>query len=261
MNHDAVLQAASILRKHWECCTRIDRLPPECRPRDRASAYAIQAEMLRQSGHQSIGWKIAATSAAGQAHIGVDGPLAGRLWSNRVLGNGSTISLQGNAMRVIEAEFAFQMGRPLPPRASAYSVGEVIDAASSLYIGMEIPDSRYEDFAQAGMAQLIADNACASWYILGEEVTKQWRERNLVSHAVTVLRNGKVTARGDGSAVLGDPRLALAWIANELSMFGDGLKPGEIVTTGTCIQPVEVREGDEVCLNFGDFGEVLGRFV
>ena len=163
-------------------------------------------------------------------------------------------------MRVIEAEFVFRMGRPLPPRDTPYSVQEVVAAASSLYMGMEIPDSRYENFAQAGMAQLIADNACASWYILGEEVAQQWRERDLVTHPVTVFRNGKAAARGDGSAVLGDPRVALAWIANELSMFGDGLKAGEIVTTGTCIKPMEVREGDEVCLNFGDFGDVLGRF-
>lgn len=261
MNNDAVRHAASILRKNWDGGTRIDQLPRACRPDDRGSAYAIQTEMLRQSGEEPAGWKIAATSAAGQAHIGVDGPLAGRLWRKRILANGATISLQGNAMRVIEAEFAFRMGRPLPPRATPYSVEEVAAATSGLYIGMEIPDSRYEDFVRAGTAQLIADNACACWYILGAEVTQPWRERDLVTHAVTVLRNGNVAARGDGSAVLGDPRVALTWIANELALFGEGLKPGELITTGTCIKPMEVSAGDEVCLDFGDFGEVRGRFA
>ncbi|MBK7472316.1 MAG: fumarylacetoacetate hydrolase family protein [Betaproteobacteria bacterium] len=261
MNRDAIQQAATILRQHWDAGTRIDELPPACRPADRASGYAIQTEMLRQSGQEAAGWKIAATSAAGQAHIAVDGPLAGRLWRSRVLASGATVSLRGNGMRVIEAEFAFRMGRPLPPRATPYAVAEVVAAASGLHIGMEIPDSRYANFVQAGMAQLIADNACASWYILGAEVMQPWRERDLVTHAVTAYRNGARAAQGDGSAVLGDPRVALAWIANELATHGEGLQAGALVTTGTCIKPLPVAEGDEVVLDFGDFGRVAGRFA
>ena len=261
MHHDAIQQAATILRQHWEAGTRIDALPPACRPTDRASGYAIQTEMLRQAGQESAGWKIAATSAAGQAHIAVDGPLAGRLWRSRVLAPGATVSLRGNGMRVIEAEFAFRMGRPLPPRATPYAVAEVVAAASGLHIGMEIPDSRYANFVQAGMAQLIADNACASWYILGAEVMQPWRERDLVTHAVTAYCNGARAAQGDGSAVLGDPRVALAWIANELATHGEGLQAGALVTTGTCIKPLPVTEGDEVVLDFGDFGSVAGRFA
>lgn len=261
MNHEAIQQAATLLRQHWEAGTHIAALPPACRPADRASGYAIQTEMLRQSGQEAAGWKIAATSAAGQAHIAVDGPLAGRLWRNRVLAPGATVSLRGNGMRVIEAEFAFRMGRPLPPRATPYAVAEVLAAADRLHIGMEVPDSRYANFVQAGVAQLIADNACACWYILGPEVTLPWRERDLVTHAVKAYRNGALAAQGDGSAVLGDPRVALAWIANELATHGEGLQAGELVTTGTCIKPLPVAEGDEVVLDFGDFGSVAGRFA
>ena len=86
--------------------TRIDELPAHCRPNDRAEAYAIQAELARLSGQAAVGWKIAATSLVGQAHIGVDGPLAGRLLSQRVLNGGANISLAGNVMQVAEAEFA-----------------------------------------------------------------------------------------------------------------------------------------------------------
>jgi 2-keto-4-pentenoate hydratase len=40
--------------------------------------------------------------------------------------------------------------------------------------------------------------------------------------------------------VLGDPRIALTWIANELSLAGDCLAHGDTITTGTCVVPVSV---------------------
>ena len=43
---------------------------------DRLEGYAIQAMLANLSGQGIDGWKIAATSRAGQAHIAVDGPLA-----------------------------------------------------------------------------------------------------------------------------------------------------------------------------------------
>jgi 2-keto-4-pentenoate hydratase len=53
---------------------------------------------------------------------------------------------------------------------------------------------------------------------------------------------------------MGDPRSALAWITNELSAYGDGLRAGDVVITGTCLTPVPVSTGDSVKADFGDFG-------
>lgn len=260
MNEQAVATAAAILSGHIERRTRLVQLPPECRPASRADGYAVQAELWRQSGEACAGWKIAATSTAGQAHIGVDGPLAGRLWRSRILADPARVALAGSAMRVIEAEFVFQLDRALPPRSAAYEVDEVMAAVGSLFVGMEVPDSRYENFVAVGAPQLIADNACAWLYVLGNEVTLPWRERDLRAQPVVAYRDGEATARGDGSAVLGDPRLAMTWIANELARFDEGLKAGELVTTGTCIKPMEVAAGDRVRLGFGDLGEVSATF-
>src|SRR6185436_17620080 len=64
----------------------------------RVAGYAAQAEVIRASGQDVAGWKIAATSAAGQKHIGVDGPLAGPLLANRILENGAAVPIDGNIM-------------------------------------------------------------------------------------------------------------------------------------------------------------------
>lgn len=64
----------------WTCRTSgtvTDTLPPALRPIDPATGHAIQASLPEVVGQAEIGGNIAATSAAGQAHIQVGGPLAG----------------------------------------------------------------------------------------------------------------------------------------------------------------------------------------
>ncbi len=254
MNQQDIHAAAAMLWQHWRQSTRLDELPAHCRPASRAEGYAIQAELAKLSGQRIVGWKIAATSTAGQQHIRVDGPLAGCLLSARAVEAGARVSLAGNNMKVAEAEFAFRMGSPLPKRALAYSVAEVLAAVASLHPAIEVPDSRYQDFTRVGAAQLIADVACACWFLIGPAARADWRARDLVQHGVAAYRNGALAGQGSGANVLGDPRAALAWIANELRTHGEGLRAGDVVITGTCLTPVPVSAGDSVKADFGDFG-------
>ncbi len=254
MNQQDIHAAAAMLWQHWRQSTRLDELPAQCRPASRAEGYAIQAELAKLSGQRIVGWKIAATSSAGQQHIRVDGPLAGCLLSGRAVEAGKRVSLSGNNMKVAEAEFAFRMGQPLPKRALAYSVAEVLAAVASLHPAIEVPDSRYQDFTRVGAAQLIADVACACWFLIGPATRADWRAIDLAQHGVAAYRNGALAGQGSGANVLGDPRAALAWIANELCAYGEGLRAGDVVITGTCLTPVPVSAGDSVKVDFGGFG-------
>src|SRR5262245_62456763 len=145
--------AANILWLNWQQSLRIRELPEHARPADRAGAYAIQERLAELSGQGIVGWKIAATSRAGQAHIGVDGPLAGRLLKDSVLKSGAMISLTGNLMRVAEAEFAFRFRRDLKKREQPYTMDEVLNAVESLHTAIEVPDSRFEDYTFIGASQ------------------------------------------------------------------------------------------------------------
>jgi 2-keto-4-pentenoate hydratase len=112
-------KASELLTRCWREGAVIDALQKSLRPASRAEGYAIQAQIEAESDKPLFGWKIAATSLAGQTHIGVDGPLAGRLLAERVFGDDDEIRLGANRMRVAECEFAFRMGRDLPPARCA----------------------------------------------------------------------------------------------------------------------------------------------
>jgi 2-keto-4-pentenoate hydratase len=258
----AVLAAAvDALEVPWRQESVMPGLPAQCRPRDRAQGYAVQAALAQRIGQPVVGWKIAATSLAGQQHIGVDGPLAGRLLADRLLPPGAAVPMSRNRMRVIEAEFAFRMAQDLPPRTEPYGRDDVMAAVATLHPAIEIPDSRYENFAQVGAPQLIADFACASRLVLGPAMPARWRELDLAAHPVRVLRDGVEVALGRGANVLGDPRTALVWIANELSHHGPGLRAGDIVTTGTCVVPVPAAPGERHVADYGDLGSLEAQLV
>lgn len=258
--------AAALLWRHRRDGTVLQALPPELRPLDHAQGHAIQAELPGVAGSLLAGWKIAATSEAGQAHINVGGPLPGRILESFVFDNGATLSLAGNRMRVAEPEFAFRMAATLRPRAEPYVEAEVMAAVASLHPAFEVPDSRYEDFARAGEAQLLADDACCGRFVLGAAAPEAWRDIDLARHHVTaIVRDESGTPvlerAGTGSAVLGDPREALAWLVNELSALGIALQAGCFVSTGTCMQPLAIAPGARVDADYGALGALSMRLV
>jgi 2-keto-4-pentenoate hydratase len=158
-------------------------------------------------------------------------------------------------MKVAELEFAFRMAEDLAPRNTLWRQEEVLERVASLHPAIEIPDSRYNRFERAGLAQLVADNACAHRFILGPAALADWRAVNLATHKAQAIADGATVAEGLGANVLGDPRVALTWLVNELSRLGLTLRRGEVVTTGTCIKPIAISVGNRIA---GDFG-VLGR--
>jgi 2-keto-4-pentenoate hydratase len=259
-DNNQIAEASRILHDHWRAGTKLAKLETPLRPRNRTEAYAIQGRIEGYSNGKLFGWKIAATSEAGQKHINVDGPMAGRILPETVIPDGGTASMAGNEMRVAEPEFAFRMGADLPPRPSPYTVREVLDAVDTLHPAIEIPDSRFKDFVSAGAAQIIADNACAHLFVLGPAATTEWRARDLAEEKpVVTLRGQQFT--GHGKNVLGDPRLALAWLANELRQLGVTLKAGRVVTTGTCHPPLPIQAGDFCAVDFGVLGKVSVGFA
>jgi 2-keto-4-pentenoate hydratase len=256
MTPEQIEFAAATLWKATTSAGLVAGLPASAMPRTRAEGYAVQQALAGLSGHHAYGWKIASTSVAGQKHLNVDGPFGGRLFIERVIPMTQPISLTGNVMQVGEAEFAFRMAKDLPSRDKPYSVDEVMASVSALYPAIELPDSRYVEYTNVGVPSLIADNACAHEFVLGDEVKIDWRSIDLAKHRVIVTCNGEPNCEGIGANVLGDPRIALAWLANELNTYGLTLRAGETITTGTCVVPFVLRAGDRFRADFGILGSV-----
>ncbi|WP_197519794.1 2-keto-4-pentenoate hydratase [Pseudonocardia sp. HH130630-07] len=243
---------AGALWQAWTTGERIAALPELLRPRTPAEGFAAQQRLSERAG-ASYGWKLAATSAAGQAHIGVDAPLPGLLFERFRHAPGDVVPADAPHMAVAEAEFAFLLRSPVGPGAGP---DELRAAVGAVHCAVELPESRFDDFAAAGAPSLLADAACAGRFVLGPEIA---RGAGLdLASTPTALQvttaDGENGAHGSGAAVLGDPWTALAWLADALPEHGVRLGAGTLVTTGTTTAPVPIRPGATVRASFGPDG-------
>lgn len=254
-----VQRAAQAVWRAWTDGQPLDALAPDVRPADIAEGYAVQRSLDELAG-PATGWKIAATSTAGQEHLGASGPMIGRLYERQHRTPGSALAVSGMRMRSAEPEFAFVLARDLKESAGGLTVEEVMAAVESLVLAVEVPDSRFVDFSAVGVPSLIADAMCGGYFVTGPSI-EDWRSLDLAEQTARMLCNGEERSAGRGANVMGDPRGALRWMANEALRRGWRLKAGDIVLTGASSPPIPVHAGDTVEAIFDGLGTVPVRFV
>ncbi|MDW5594047.1 fumarylacetoacetate hydrolase family protein [Conexibacter stalactiti] len=219
-----------------------------------AGAYAVQRENTRRriaEGAIVRGRKVGLTSRAMQEMLGVDEPDFGVLFEEMLLEDGAVIGdelLQPRA----EAEIGFLLRRPLRgPGVSSAMAAEAIAAAVAT---LEIIDSRVRDW-QIRLADTIADNASSGRVVLGTRLLPLDRLDARLT-GVVVTRNGELAETGAGAAVLGNPVGCVAWLANKLAEFGEGLEAGELILPGAMHRAVDLAPGDVVRAEFSGLGAV-----
>ena len=243
---------------------RLPDLPAAIRPKTPGEAYVVQDalidQLLAHYGGSVIGYKVACTNVTAQRQLHVDAPFCGRLLSPFFFESPARVDASRFFMRVVEAEFAFEIARDLPPASAPRSRDEIAAAVKGVLPGIEIVDSRFDDWTTIGAPSLIGDNACNAAWVKGRLVA-DWKAIDLAAQAVRVTVNGKVLREGSGSNVLGHPLNALEWLVNNLSTRGLGLKAGQFVTTGVTTEVYMAERGDRITADFGPVGSVDLEFV
>lgn len=241
----------------------LDGLPAALAPDDMAAAYAVQdvhvAGLIAAGGGAPIGYKIGCSNEAVQAMLNLDAPIHGRLLSGAAHGSPAVLRADAFFVRLIEVEFAFQMADDLPPAAAPYDPDGVAAAVGLLIPAIEIVDSRYRDWTQAGALALVADNGETGAWVRGQPIA-DWHGLDLGGHPVSLTVNGDRVRDGVGAKVLGHPLNALTWIANALCLAGGGLRAGDLVSTGTCTEIYSAEAGDRLTADFGALGRVSLEF-
>lgn len=227
-------------------------------PKDEKEAYAIQAELVTRLGDGAgipIGYKIGATSEKARAFLSCDGPFYGRIMSGGCQQSPARLAAKDFNLRLIEPEFAFTLGTALPPRAEAYTQDEVTAAIALAFPAFEVVNSALENWNQQGVLAITADNGVHGAFVAGEAV-EDWRDHDLATLEVSFVKNGEMLGTGTGANALGHPLAALTWLVNVLSINGQGLQAGEVVTTGVVTPFTTAEAGDHLQADFGVFGKI-----
>ena len=222
-------------------------------PTDAAGAYAVQAINTRYwqaQGRRIVGRKAGLTAEAVQKQLGVDQPDFGVLFDDMQIADGGNLDPARCIQAKAEAEIAFVLGADLP---SADTTAEQVAAAvASVHAAIEIVDSRIADW-KITFADTVADNGSSAFFVLSDQGLPL-AGLDLEGAAMTMTVNGNVASTGIGSAALGNPLNAAAWLARTLAAGGDPLKAGDILLAGALGPMVVLTAGDEVRADVAGIG-------
>jgi len=231
---------------------------------DVVDAYGIQLINIRRkiaAGARVRGHKVGLSSPVMQQMMGVDEPDYGHLLDAMVLTEDAPIPAAGYCYPRIEVEIGYVLGSALP--GTDCTEADVLAATEYIVPSLELIDSRIRDW-RIKLADTIADNASSAGVILGEarRTPAELAARGIdLANIDAVLYSGdQEIARGNTSAVLGNPTACVAWLARKVADFGVKLEAGHLILPGSCTRAIDARPGTAFRAEFAGLGTVTASF-
>jgi len=240
---EAARQRGEYFPKAWEGRLSLDE------------AYLIQLALIRRRGVRRIGWKVGLTSAAIQQQFRVHEPVFGCLLADGRLDSGRVFRRGELIEPGFENELCLVMGRDLLPGATRETIAASI---ARIHPAFEIIETRGDLTRQLALA--LADNAQQKAFVLGPPIEHR-AIPELDRVVVSVRINGVAVATADGSAVLGHPYNSLAWLAQKLAQFGEGVRAGDYIMSGSFTRQFPLKPGDRIEAAFAGIGDVTASVV
>ncbi|GLK28606.1 putative hydratase/decarboxylase [Agromyces luteolus] len=239
---DPVHAAESLL--HAAACARIPCAPVRdlIGDDDQEAAYAVQSLGIARrvaEGARIVGRKIGLTSPAVQAQFGVATPDYGVLLDDMVADDREPLDLDRFLQPRVEAEVAFVLGRDLDSPTT--HVADVIRATEFVLPAIEVVDSRIAGW-DIRITDTIADNASSGAVVLGT-TPRRLDGLDLAGVGMRLDHAGGPVSTGAGSACLGSPVIAVAWLARAVARHGRPLRAGEVVLSGALGPMVDATQG------------------
>lgn len=246
--------AGALLYEARAARRRLPRLPDALAPRTTDDAEAI-CEAFTRRLEPLGGWKVGATDPSVPIKLGLERPFAGPIPAHLVYADGASVPWADLLRPVVEAEIGVRLGRDLPRRDRPYTREEVAEAIDALVPGIEIPESRLTDDHPHGALGMVADLGYAGRFVEGATF-RAWRALPPGPLAARLLINGQEVARGTTAKAFGHPADGVAWLANHRQRFGDSLKAGQVISTGSLTGIHWTKPGDAVVADYGELGRV-----
>jgi 2-keto-4-pentenoate hydratase len=218
-------------------------------------AYRIQRALLARRGARQIGWKVGLTSQAIQQQFAVHEPVFGRLLDDGKMETGHVFRGDELIAPGFENELCIVMGRDLAADATPKDVAAAIDRVHPAF---EIIETRGDLTRQLALA--LADNAQQKAFVIGPAVGRTTLPA-LDAVTVGVRINGNEVATADGTAVLGHPYNSVTWLAAKLAQFGEQVRAGDYIMSGSFTRQFPLARGDHIEAAFAGIGTVTASVV
>lgn len=207
------------------------------------------------AGEKPFGWKVGFGAPAAMQKFGITAPLIGFLTDRALVATGTVVSLSDWKKPVAEPEIAVHMGRDLSAGADRETVKAAI---AGLGAAIELADV---DHPPEDVEQILAGNIYQRGVILGpcDASRAGGVVEGLHGH---ISRNGSAFANtSEPQALTGELIDIVRHVADTLADFGQTLRAGQVIITGSIVPPLWVEAGEEIIFKLEPVGSVSIRFA
>ncbi|MCA1729053.1 MAG: fumarylacetoacetate hydrolase family protein [Actinobacteria bacterium] len=192
---------------------------------DVESAYRVQAAL--GEGREVIGYKLGLIKPEGQAQMGVNSPIYGRVYEDMLFE--SPVPLRSFLQPQSEPEIAVVLGESLP---SGSSPGAAHTAIGGIYLAIDFLSNVWEDGTPV-VADVVANNVAGGGFLLGERLLSEPLEGDL-----RLYHNGRLLTEGPIGDI-GNIGERLVWLSETVR----GLEAAQVIFLGTPAAPQEAVAG------------------
>jgi len=207
------------------------------------------------AGEKHVGWKVGFGAPLSMQKLRLERPLVGFLTDKVLLPSASSIAIAGWTKPAMEPEVAVHMGKDLLADADLETTR---DAIAALGPAIEVADVH---FVPEDVEVILADNIFNRHVILGKADSSRAGGQlagltGYVSHNAEELL--PIT---DLQAMTGDMVELVRHVANTLFVFGETLRAGDVIITGSIIPPLWVAANESVSYRLEPIGSMSVNFV
>jgi 2-keto-4-pentenoate hydratase len=239
----------------WRAGEAMPQVSPDHPEATLADGYEVQERFVKRIlQHDKVGgFKAAVVGAAGQANLGVDGPLTGVVPASGVLDadDDIVVDLADYPNRHLETEigYAFKKAvkKPLP------DVETLREHVKSVLPIVEVPGGATEDKQPSTAADVVAWNGNAKAIICGAPHDPDAIDEDAVE--ITFTRDGEVINQAKGGQAAGGQWNTLLKSVNNLVERGYAIKGGHVLTNGA-LGDVLPAEPGEYRAHYGPLGVI-----
>jgi 2-keto-4-pentenoate hydratase len=200
-----------------------------------------QLELRRErlaAGDEPLGWKVGFGTSEAFEELGTTAPLVGFLLRSSLVPSGTAYPIESFARPALEPELAVRVGEGGAPVA--------------LGPAFEIADTEQT----SDVERILAIDIFQRGIVLGPTVERT----SLEGASALVTVNGEATTVADPEASPGRIADIIPHVADFLPEFGEALRPGDVIITGSIVPPLQVKRGDRVEYELDGIGSVSISF-
>jgi 2-keto-4-pentenoate hydratase len=248
MTEDEMAAAVAILADQHRNGSLIEAL--NVTPSSVAQAHAIQDRVAAALGEEAGGYK--ANAPPGEP------PVRGLIATHRIFASPARLAASAFSLKGVEGEIAFRFLHSLPARDTDYSRAEVVQAMVALP-AIEVVSGRFKEPQDRPPLEQLADCLLNGALVLGPELA-HWKQLNIANLRVRAWTNGEPVWQHVGGHPIGDPVGVAVALVNLLRQK-NGVKAGQVVTTGSCTKIRYLQPGDRFEVEFEGLGSAETLFV